>query len=150
MGVLSKVVKWARIRSPWLIHFNSGGCNGCDIEIVDALTPKHDVERFGALLKGSPRHADVLLVTGPVTKQQKSRLIRIYNQMPEPKFVVAIGSCALSGGVFQGCYGVEGGVDKVLPVDVYIPGCPPRPEAILYGIKKLIDKINSMGENSDE
>jgi NADH-quinone oxidoreductase B subunit len=136
-----KVLDWARIKSPWVIHFNTGGCNGCDIELVAALTPRFDVERFGILLEGSPRHADILAVTGPVTVQVKDRLLRIYEQMPEPKHVVAIGACALSGAPFKDCYNVHGGVDTLLPVDAYIPGCPPKPEAIIDGIAKLIEKI---------
>ena len=137
MGLLN----WARASSPWILHFNTGGCNGCDIEVLAALTPRYDVERFGILVKGSPRHADILLVTGPVTRQVKNRLIRIYEQMPEPKFVVAVGSCAVSGGIFNNAYNVLGGVDKVLPVDIYIGGCPPTPEAIINGILKLVTKI---------
>ncbi|MCK4434496.1 NADH-quinone oxidoreductase subunit B family protein [Candidatus Bathyarchaeota archaeon] len=133
--------KWARTKSPWIIHFNTGGCNGCDIELVAAITPRFDLERFGILLKGSPRHADVLAVTGPVTLQVKDRLVRIYEQMPEPKYVIAIGTCAISGAPFQECYNVHGGIDIVLPVDVYVPGCPPKPEAIINGITKLIQKI---------
>jgi NADH-quinone oxidoreductase B subunit len=136
-----KVLDWARIKSPWVIHFNTGGCNGCDIELVAALTPRFDVERFGILLEGSPRHADILAVTGPVTAQVKDRLLRIYEQMPEPKHVVAIGACALSGAPFKDCYNVHGGIDMLLPVDAYIPGCPPKPEAIIDGIAKLIEKI---------
>ncbi len=135
------LIAWARGSSPWILHFNSGGCNGCDIEVVAALCPHYDAERFGVLLKGSPRHADVLIVTGPITRQVAKRLIRIYEQMPEPRFVVAVGSCALSGGIFKGAYNVYEGVDKLIPVDVYIPGCPPRPEAILYGIVQLINKL---------
>jgi len=131
-------VTWARTRSPWVIHFNAGACNGCDIEVVDALTPRFDLERFGALLKGSPRHADVMIATGAVSRQVRDRLKRIYEQMPEPKFVVAVGACAISGGVFQQCYNVMEGLDKVIPVDAYIPGCPPRPEAILDGVVKLL------------
>jgi len=137
MGLL----RWAQTRSPWIIHFNTGGCNGCDIEVVAAFTPRFDVERFGILLKGSPRHADILAVTGPVTLQVKDRLLRIYEQMPEPKYVLAIGACACSGAPFKDCYNVLGGVDKVLPVDVYVPGCPPKPEAIIDGVVKLIQKI---------
>jgi NADH-quinone oxidoreductase B subunit len=136
-----KVLDWARTKSPWIIHFNTGGCNGCDIELVAALTPKFDVERFGILLEGSPRHADILAVTGPVTSQVKDRLQRIYEQMPEPKHVVAIGACALSGAPFKDCYNVHGGIDTLLPVTAYIPGCPPRPEAIIDGIAKLIEKL---------
>jgi NADH-quinone oxidoreductase B subunit len=136
-------VTWARLKSPWVLHFNSGACNGCDIEVVALLTPKYDVERFGIKLEPSPRHADVLLVTGGVTLQCKERLRRVYDQMPQPKFVVAIGACACSGGVFEGCYGVVGGVDKVVPVDTYIPGCPPRPEAIIDGVVKLLNSIKA-------
>lgn len=132
------LIKWARTKSPWLLHFNTGGCNGCDIEVVAALNPKFDVERFGMLLKGSPRHSDILVVTGPITFQVKDRLQRIYQQIPEPKFVIAIGSCAISGGVFQGCYNVHEGVDEVIPVDVYVPGCPPKPEAIIDGFIKVL------------
>lgn len=106
-----------------------------------ALTPRFDIERFGMLLEGSPRHADVLAVTGPVTLQVKDRLIRVYEQMPEPKYVIAIGACAVSGAPFKDCYNVLGGIDTVLPVDAYVPGCPPKPEAIIDGIAKLIQKI---------
>jgi NADH-quinone oxidoreductase B subunit len=133
--------KWARTKSPWIIHFNTGGCNGCDIELVAALTPRFDLERFGILLEGSPRHADVLAVTGPVTLQVKDRLVRIHEQMPQPKHVIAIGTCAISGAPFKDCYNVYGGIDTVLPVDAYVPGCPPKPEAIIDGIAKLIQKI---------
>lgn len=132
------ILTWARTHSPWLIHFNAGACNACDIEVVAALTPRFDVERFGALLKGSPRHADVMVVSGSVPRKIRDRLKRIYEQMPEPKFVVAVGSCAISGGVFQDCYNVMEGVDKMIPVDAYIPGCPPKPEAILDGVVKLL------------
>jgi NADH-quinone oxidoreductase B subunit len=138
---LDKVRTWARLNSPWLIHYNSGSCNGCDIEILATLTPRYDVERFGVKLQGSPRHADVLICTGPVTRQSKDRLRLIYEQMPEPKFVIAVGSCAISGGAFQGCYNVIGHVDEVIPVDVYVPGCPPRPEAIIDGVVKLLEKL---------
>jgi NADH-quinone oxidoreductase B subunit len=102
------------------------------------LTPRYDVERLGILLEPSPRHADVLLVTGVVTEQCAERLKRIYEQMPKPKFVVAIGACACSGGVFDGNYSVLGGVDKVIPVDIYVPGCAPKPEAIIDAIAKLL------------
>jgi len=133
-----KILDWAREKSPWILHFNTGGCNGCDIELVAALTPKFDVERFGIKLQGSPRHADVLAVTGPVTMQIKDRLTRVYEQTPEPKKVVAIGTCALTGAPFKDCYNVNGGIDMLLHVDAYIPGCPPKPEAIIDGIAKLI------------
>ena len=140
-SVLDEVRTWARTNSPWVIHFNSGSCNGCDIEILATITPRYDLERFGVKLQGSPRHADVLLCTGPVTRQARERLVRIYEQMPEPRFVVAIGSCALSGGAFQGGYNIMGGVDQVIPVDAYIPGCPPRPEAIIDGVVKLLQSL---------
>jgi NADH-quinone oxidoreductase B subunit len=138
---LAAIKTWARINSPWAIHYNSGSCNGCDIEILATLTPRYDIERFGITLQGSPRHADVLICTGPVTLQSRERLKRIYEQMPEPKFVVAVGSCAISGGAFQGCYGVVGHIDEVIPVNAYIPGCPPRPEAIIDGVVKLLGSL---------
>ena len=140
--MLEKIVKWARVKSPWVLHFNTGACNACDIEILAALTPRFDVERFGIQLKGTPRHADVILCSGPVTHQIKNRLVRIYEQMPEPKFIVAVGTCACSGGVFNGCYNVEGGIDSTIPVAAYIPGCPVRPEAIIDGVVKLLEKID--------
>ena len=138
---LDAISNWARINSPWAIHYNSGSCNGCDIEILATLTPRYDLERFGVKLQGSPRHADVLICTGPVTLQSRDRLKRIYEQMPEPKFVVAVGSCATSGGAFQGCYNVVGHIDQVIPVNAYIPGCPPRPEAIIDGVVKLLQSL---------
>lgn len=147
MGMIEKVVTWARMKSPWVIHFNTGSCNACDIEIVDSLTPRFDVERFGVQLKGTPRHADVLLCSGPVTKQIKDRLVRIYEQMPEPKFVVAIGACACSGGVFNGCYNMlDGGIDQIIPVSAYIPGCPANPEAIIDGVVKLLSSLEQKEE----
>jgi len=132
------ILAWARTRSPWLIHFNAGACNACDIEVLAALTPRFDVERFGAVLKGTPRHADVMVVSGSVPRKVRERLKRIYEQMPVPKFVVAVGSCAISGGVFQDCYNVMEGVDKIIPVNAFVPGCPPKPEAILDGVVKLL------------
>jgi NADH-quinone oxidoreductase B subunit len=141
MSLIKKIVTWARIKSPWILHFNTGACNACDIELIASLTPVYDVERFGIQLKGTPRHADVLVCSGPVTHQVKDRLIRIYEQMPEPKFVVAVGTCACSGGVFQGCYNVEGGIDQVIPVSVFIPGCPASPKAIIDGVVKLLGSL---------
>ena len=141
--VLEQVKTWARANSPWVVHFNTGSCNGCDIEILATLTPRYDLERFGVKLKGSPRHADVLLATGPVTRQARERLLQVYAQMHEPKFVVAIGSCALSGGAFRGCYSVMNGIDQVIPVSAYIPGCPPRPEAIIDGVVKLVQSLTA-------
>lgn len=135
------LVSFFRKKSPWLLHFNTGGCNGCDIELIAALTPRYDVERFGMQLRGSPRHADILVVTGPVTRQTKDRLIRIYEQMPEPKLVVAVGSCPASGCAFYDCYNVLGPLDKFIPVDAYVPGCPPKPEAIIFGLVKVLKKV---------
>ncbi len=142
MKLFRKIITWARIKSPWILHFNSGACNACDIEIVAALTPLYDVERFGIQLKGTPRHADVLVCSGPVTRQIQDRLKRIYDQMPEPKFVVAVGACACGGGVFKGCYNVRGGIDKVIPVSAYIPGCPAGPKAIIDGVVKLLSSLD--------
>lgn len=139
--ITERIIRWARGRSPWILFMNTGACNACDIEIVAALTPRFDLERFGLLLKGSPRHADILIVTGPVTRQVRDRLIRIYNQMPEPKFVVAAGTCAVSGSPFWNCYNVYEGLDKVLPVDIYISGCPVKPEAVIQAVNLLVQKI---------
>ncbi len=145
MKVVDRIVQWARLKSPWVLHFNTGACNACDIEIIAALTPQFDLERFGVQLKGTPRHADVLLCSGPVTRQIRDRLVRIYEQMPEPKFVVAMGTCSCSGGVFQGCYNVEGGIDAVLPVSAYIPGCPASPTALIDGLVKLLKSVEEGG-----
>jgi len=140
------LLRWARASSPWILHFNTGACNACDIEVVAALTPRFDIERFGALKVGSPRHADILVVTGPVTRESEPRLKRIYEQMPEPKLVMAVGTCAISGGVFSGCYNVRGGVVNVLGrADMLVPGCPPRPEAIVDGLVKLVRMLRKAG-----
>jgi membrane-bound hydrogenase subunit mbhJ len=143
--VLDKIRDWARINSPWAIHYNSGSCNGCDIEILATLTPRYDLERFGVKLQGSPRHADILIVTGPVTRLSRERLLRTYEQMPDPKFVVAVGSCGLSGGAFRGCYNIVGDISEVLPVNLFIPGCPPRPEAIIFGVVQLLESLKKKG-----
>lgn len=140
-STLDKVRLWALTNSPWAIHFNSGSCNGCDIEILATLTPRYDLERFGVKLQGSPRHADILICTGPVSRQARERLLRVYAQMPDPKFVMAVGSCGTSGGVFHGCYNIIGGIEEVLPVNVFVPGCPPRPEAIIDGVVQLLGSL---------
>jgi len=128
-------------RALWAYHINTGSCNGCDIEILATLTPRYDVERFGIMLVGSPRHADVLLVTGPVSRQMVSRLTRVYEQVPDPKMVIVVGSCGIEGGVFHESYNLVGPVDQVIPVDVYVPGCPPRPEAIIEAVAKAWVKL---------
>ena len=143
MNPLKKLINWGQRKSPWIIHFNAGACNGCDIEVVDALTPRFDLERFGIVQKGSPRHADVLVCTGSVTLQTADRLSMIYEQMPEPKFVVAVGACACAGGVFADCYCVKGGIDSVIPVSAYVPGCAARPEAIIDGVVKLLSTLKN-------
>ena len=123
-------------KSPWIIHYDGSSCNGCDIEVLACLTPMYDVERFGIINTGNPKHADISLVTGSVNEQNKDVVKQIYEQMPEPKVVVAVGICACSAGVFAECYNVQGGVDQVIPVDVYVPGCAARPEAIIDGVVK--------------
>lgn len=138
---MSKLVKWALKRSVWVFHVNSGSCNGCDIEILAALTSRYDTERFGIKLVGSPRQADVLLMTGPITSKQIDRVERIYEQTADPKYVMVIGTCGTSGGVFDGCYNIEGGIDSHIPVDVYVMGCPAKPEEIFDGFVRLIKKI---------
>jgi len=128
-------------RSLWVYFFNSGSCNGCDIENVAMVTPRYDIERFGMKVVGSPRHADALLVTGPVTAKMAPRLKMIYDQMPEPRVVVCVGTCGISGGVFYDSYTLAGPVDQLVPVDIYVPGCPPRPEAIIHGVVKALEKL---------
>ncbi len=135
-------------KSPWLIHYDGSSCNGCDIEVLDALTPLYDIERFGIINTGNPKHADIFLVTGSVNHQNIGVVQHIYEQMLEPKVVVACGVCACTGGVFRDCYNVLGGVDKAIPVDVYAPGCAIRPEsiidAVLEGVKVLDAKADRM------
>jgi ech hydrogenase subunit C len=118
------------------MHYDASSCNGCDIEVLACLTPVYDVERFGIINTGNPKHADILLITGSVNEQNKDVIQNIYKQMPEPKVVVAVGICATTGGIFRECYNVMGGIDKILPVDVYVPGCAARPEAIIDGVVK--------------
>jgi Ni,Fe-hydrogenase III small subunit len=132
--MLKEICKKAFGKALWVYHANTGACNGCDIEVINVLTPYYDAERFGIRLVGSPRHADVLLVCGPVTRQSAPALRRLVAAVPNPKLTFAIGSCATGGGSWFDSYNVLGGTDRVIPVDFYIPGCPPRPEAILYGV----------------
>ena len=146
MGLISK----SRIKSPWVVHFDCGSCNACDIEILACLTPVYDVERFGIINVGNPKHADVLVVSGAVNNRNKRVLKNVYDQMPEPKAVVAVGACASTGGIFSECYNVLEGVEKVIPVDVYVPGCCPKPEAIIDGIVKALEKMNERIETQKQ
>ena len=142
-------IKKSRAKSPWIMHFDCGSCNGCDIEVLACLTPLYDVERFGIINVGNPKHADVLLVTGTVNHRNKKVLKNIYDQMPEPKAVIAIGACGNTGGVFREAYNVVGGVDKVIPVDVYVPGCPAKPEAIIDGVVVGLAKFAQKVEEAE-
>ncbi|MDD1696684.1 MAG: NADH-quinone oxidoreductase subunit B family protein [Methanoregula sp.] len=121
-------------KSPWILHYDATSCNGCDIEVLASLTPMYDVERFGIINTGNPKHADIFVITGSVNEQNREVVRNLYEQMPNPKVVVAVGICATSGGVFRECYNVAGGIDKIIPVDVYVPGCAARPESIIDGI----------------
>lgn len=149
MGILSRLITLSRRRSPWLFHLNTGGCNGCDIEFVASLSPRYDVEQMGILLRGSPRHADVLCITGPVSRGTQDALKTIYGQMPEPKVVVAIGSCPASCDVFSGSPLIAGPLERVMPVDVYVPGCPPRPGAIIEGIVRAVTVLAGKRNDSE-
>jgi len=135
-------------RSLWAFHMNTGSCNACDIEILAATTPRYDAERFGIRLVGTPRHADILIITGTVTEKIRERAVRVYEQVPEPRLVMVVGGCGLTKGVFQDSYAMSGPVDRFIPVDVYVPGCPPRPEAIIYGIARAWEKIEEMEKSN--
>jgi len=130
-------------KSPWVLHYDGSSCNGCDIEVLAALMPKYDVERFGIINTGNPKHADIFLITGAVNTQNADVIKNIYNQMGEPKVVVAVGICACTGNFFSECYNILGGVDKVIPVDVYAPGCAARPEVIIDAAGKIRVYLNS-------
>ncbi len=128
-------------KSPWVLHYDGSSCNGCDIEVLACLTPLFDIERFGMINTGNPKHADVFLITGSINEQNKDVVKQLYDQMPNPKRVVAVGACAATGGIFKECYNILGGVDKVIPVDVYVPGCAARPESIIEGVVKALETI---------
>ena len=134
MGLMSL----SKEKSPWIYHLNTGSCNGCDIELVALLGPRYDVERFGVKLTGSPKHADIVIVTGPVTTQSSERMLRVLSQVPEPKVVMSIGSCPMSCNVFKGSYSVDGPLDKWTKVDVAVGGCAPKPEAIIQGLVEAV------------
>jgi ech hydrogenase subunit C len=144
-------------KSPWVIHYDGSSCNGCDIEVLACLMPKFDVERLGIINVGNPKHADIFLITGSINEQNREVVQNIYDQMPDPKAVVAVGICATSGGIFSECYNVAGGVNRVIPVDVYVPGCAARPEHIIDGVamalgileeKKAMLKVMSSGKTA--
>ena len=137
-------------KSPWVIHYDGSSCNGCDIEVLACLTPVYDVERLGVINTGNPKHADIFLITGAINEQNREVVQNIYEQMPDPKVVVAIGICATSGGIFADCYNVMGGVDKVLPVDVYVPGCAARPESIIDGVVTALGVLEEKRKRRDE
>lgn len=132
-----------RKKSPWILHYNAGSCNGCDIEILAALGPKFDLERFGVINTGNPKQSDIFLVTGPVTYRSRERLVELYSQIPEPKVVVAVGSCTTTGGVFRGMYNVEDGIDRYIPVDVYVPGCAASPQLIIDALVKALEVLEA-------
>jgi len=134
MTAWAKLLALCRRKSPWVYRVGAGSCNGCDIEIGPCMTPRYDAEQIGMLLQGSPKHADILLITGALTKRTHRAVVDIYAQMPSPKAVIAIGSCPASGNVYEGSPLVDGPVDKFIPVDVWVPGCPPRPQLILAGV----------------
>ena len=138
---LKKKIQKTLRRSLQIREIDAGSCNGCDYEANALMNPLNDLERLGITFVASPRHADMLLVTGPVTRNMHRALLQAYEATPDPKIVVACGACALSGGIFRDSYATNNGVDSVIPVDMYIPGCPPRPPAIIYGILKAIDRI---------
>jgi membrane-bound hydrogenase subunit mbhJ len=133
MKVFEALLSVSRRKSPWVYCLNAGSCNGCDIEIAATTGPRYDPEQVGILRQGSPKHADILLVTGPLTLRTRDALCDIWGQIPSPKAVVAIGSCPASGNVFAGSPTIVGALAQVIPVDLYVPGCPPRPQAILQG-----------------
>jgi Ni,Fe-hydrogenase III small subunit/formate hydrogenlyase subunit 6/NADH:ubiquinone oxidoreductase subunit I len=140
-GRLKREIHRVLGRSLAIREVDAGSCNGCELEIVALSNPVYDIERFGIHFVASPRHADMLLVTGPVTRNMELALRKTYDATPDPKLVVAVGACGISGGIFGTNYATRGGVDQVIPVDVYVPGCPPRPEALLHGILLAVGRL---------
>ncbi len=130
-------------KSPWILHYDGSSCNGCDIEVLACLTPLYDVERFGVINTGNPKHADIFLITGGINEQNIQVVKQLYEQMPKPNAVVAVGICACTGGIFAECYNIKGGVDEVIPVDIYVPGCAARPENIISGVVQALDVLES-------
>lgn len=148
MKLWNRLLCACRRRSPWIFHMNSGSCNGCDIELIAALTPRYDAEQLGVLLQGSPRHADILCVTGPVTQTSAPAVCKVYQQVYGPKAVVAIGSCPATTNVFIDSRVLVGPLDKHIPVDVFVPGCPPRPDAIMQGIAAAANLLAQRGNDT--
>jgi len=145
---LQELYNWSRRNSIWPLNF---GLACCAIEMIAASMARWDISRFGAeVFRPSPRQADLMIVAGTVTKKMAPLVVRLYNQMPEPKYVIAMGACAISGGPFKQGYNVLKGIDRYLPVDIHIPGCPPKPEALLHGILKLQEKIAAQALTGDE
>jgi Ni,Fe-hydrogenase III small subunit/formate hydrogenlyase subunit 6/NADH:ubiquinone oxidoreductase subunit I len=142
---LRKKIRSVLGRSLQIREVDAGSCNGCEVEITGLNSPIYDAERLGVRFVASPRHADMLLVTGPVTRNMEIPLKKAYNATPEPRLVVAVGACGCSGGIFGCSYASLGGVDQVIPVDVYIPGCPPPPQALLYGILLAVGRLREKG-----
>ena len=135
-------------KSPWMLHYDASSCNGCDIEVLACTMPRFDLERFGIINTGNPFHADILLSTGGVNHQSAQVVKQIYSQMPNPKVVVAVGICACSGGIFKDCYNIYGGVDTVIPVDVYVPGCAARPQSIIDGVLQAVELLEKKKEEA--
>lgn len=136
---MKETMKKIAAKSPWLYRINSGSCNGCDVELATtACIPRFDVERLGCKYCGSPKHADIVLITGPLTARSKEKVLRLYEEIPNPKVTVAIGICPITGGVFRDSYAIEGPIDNYIDVDVNVAGCPPRPQAIIDGIAQAI------------
>ena len=137
-------------RSPWMLHYDASSCNGCDIEVLACTTPKYDIERFGIINTGNPFHADIRLITGGVNAQSAQVVKQIYSQMPNPKVVVAVGICACTGGIFKECYNILGGIDTVIPVDVYVPGCAARPQSIIDGVLQAVEILEKKKEGGQD
>jgi membrane-bound hydrogenase subunit mbhJ len=141
VSLLSRLIQISFRKSPWIYRLNGGSCNGCDIEIAPCFCPRYDAEQIGAVLQGSPKHADILLITGPITLRTRDLIKDVYEQIPCPKAVIAVGSCPASGNVFSGSPTIVGSAEKIVPVDLFVPGCPPRPQAIMGAIQTAAEML---------